>query len=64
MTSDEQCGEKLDGVQCQLRAGHFPEAHVAGRRDSADRRTWLLGRPYDSDVPDSELDWAPGFPAP
>ncbi|MCW2495666.1 hypothetical protein [Jatrophihabitans sp.] len=64
MTSDEQCGEILDSVQCQLRAGHFPEAHVAGRRGGAGRRSWLLGRDFDTEVPDSELDWADGFPQP
>lgn len=64
MTEDERCGEVLDGVRCQLRAGHFPETHVAGRRDGAGRTSWLLGREYDTDVPDSELEWAAGFPQP
>ena len=64
VTSDERCGEVLDGVQCQLRAGHVPEAHVAGRRGGAGRRSWLLGRDYETDVDDSELDWAAGFPQP
>ena len=64
MTSDEQCGEVLDDVRCQLRVGHFPEAHVAGRHDGAGRRSWLLGRDHDPGRQDSELDWAPGFPQP
>jgi hypothetical protein len=64
VTSDERCGEILDGVQCQLRIGHDPETHVAGRRGGAGRRSWLLGRDYDTDVPDSELEWAAGFPQP
>jgi len=64
MTSDERCGEILNDVQCQLRIGHVPEVHVAGRRDGAGRRTWLLGRDYDTDVPDSRLEWADGFPQP
>jgi hypothetical protein len=64
MTSDDRCGEKLDGVQCQLRIGHDPEAHVAGSRDSSGRRSWLLGRPYETSVPDAELQWAEGFPQP
>jgi hypothetical protein len=64
MTSDERCGEVLHDVQCQLRAGHFPEAHVAGRRDGPGRQSWLLGRDYDTEVTDAELDWADGFPQP
>lgn len=64
MTDDVRCGEVLEGVRCQLRAGHFPEARVAGRSGSAGRRTWLLGRDYETDVADSELDWADGFPQP
>ena len=64
MTSDERCGEVLDDVQCQLRAGHSPEAHVAGRRGTPERRSWLLGRDYDTEVQDSELHWAEGFPQP
>lgn len=64
MTSDERCGEVWDDVQCQLRAGHYPEAHVAGRRGGAGRRSWLLGREYSTEAEDSELDWADGFPEP
>ncbi len=64
MTTDLRCGEVLDHVQCQLHAGHRPETHVAGRRDSAGRRTWLLGRDHDTDAADAELDWADGFPQP
>jgi hypothetical protein len=64
MTSDERCGEVLDDVRCQLRAGHSPEAHVAGRRGGAGRTSWLLGREYDTDVADSQLEWAEGFPQP
>lgn len=64
MTSDEQCGEILDEVRCQLRVGHFPETHVAGRRNGPGRRSWLLGRDHDTDLADTELDWADGFPQP
>jgi hypothetical protein len=64
MTEVERCGEVLDGVQCQLRVGHVPEVHVAGRHGGAGRRSWLLGRDYDTDVPDSELEWADGYPQP
>lgn len=64
MTTDDRCGEKLGEVQCQLRVGHHPEAHVAGRRDTAGRRSWLLGRDYATNVTDSELQWADGFPRP
>jgi hypothetical protein len=64
MTSDDQCGEKLDGVQCQLRIGHYPEVHVAGRRDAPSRRSWLLGRAHETSVSDTDLQWADGFPQP
>lgn len=64
MSSDDRCGEKLGDVQCQLRVGHNPEVHVAGRRGSAERRSWLLGRDFETKVPDSELEWAKGFPQP
>jgi hypothetical protein len=64
MTADNRCGEKFDDLRCQLRVGHHPEVHVSGRRDGAGRRTWLLGRDYETDVPDSELEWAEGFPQP
>ena len=62
--SDERCGDVFEDVQCQLRAGHFPEAHVAGRDGGPGRRSWLLGRDYVTEVPDDELDWADGFPQP
>jgi hypothetical protein len=64
VTTTDRCGEILDDVQCQLRIGHDPEVHVAGRRNDASRRSWLLGREYETSVPDSELQWASGFPAP
>ena len=64
MTTNDRCGEIVDGVQCELRIGHEPEVHVAGRRHDAGRRSWLLGRDYETSVPDSELQWATGFPRP
>ena len=64
MTIEDRCGEKLGDVQCELRVGHDPEVHVAGRRDAAQRRSWLLGRDHDTDVADSQLQWADGFPQP
>jgi len=64
MTDGDRCGEVLDDVQCQLRVGHFPEVHVAGRRGGGGRRSWLLGRVYETEVEDSDLDWAEGFPQP
>lgn len=62
MAPEDRCGEKLDDVQCQLRIGHHPEVHVAGGSTDPGRRSWLLGRDYEVDVPDSELEWAEGFP--
>ena len=59
----ERCPDTLDGVQCQLNAGHEPPVHVSGAASTVGRTTWLIGRPYDLDVPDSELDWAEGFPS-
>jgi hypothetical protein len=64
MTSEDRCGENYDDVQCQLRVGHHPEVHVAGRRGGSGRRSWLLGRDYETDVADSDLEWADGFPQP
>jgi metallophosphoesterase superfamily enzyme len=60
----ERCPDVLDGVQCQLVAGHdHPAVHVSGSSRTVGRATWLLGRPYDTDVPDRELPWATGFPS-
>ena len=62
-TMTERCPDVLDGLQCQLIAGHEPPVHVSGSSSTVGRASWLLGRPHDVKAPDSELPWAEGFPS-
>ena len=47
----ERCPDTLDGVQCQLNAGHEPPVHVSGAASTVGRMTWLIGRPSISTSP-------------
>jgi hypothetical protein len=58
-----RCPDTVDGFQCQLIAGHEPAVHVSGRQSTVGRESWLIGQPYEVDLPDHELQWAEGFPS-